>query len=305
MTAPIAPYATALAPAIDPAVLHGIQRASQATATDFGLLMAQAAQESGFHADAKSATSSAAGLYQFTDSTWLDMVRRFGAKYGAGQWAQQIGQDANGKTVVSDSATRQKILALRQDPALSAALAGEYTKLNQAEVEHALGHPLRRADLYMAHFLGASGASAFLKAVETKGNVAAADLLPEAAAANKGIFFDAQTGQARSVADIYHSLAGKIEKMAAELASFASAGANTATAQSAPSGASSSSPAMQGSGAASSLGHALHWSADQVSGAVLNLLNIVALAALKLTGSESPAPDAIVAPVPAKDRRSI
>src|SRR5215469_1395832 len=255
MTAPAAASA-ALAPAIDPTVLHSIQRASQTTATDFGLLMAQAAQESGFHADAKSATSSAAGLYQFTDSTWLDMMRRFGAKYGVGQLAQQISQDASGKAVVGDPATRQRILALRQDPALSAALAGEYTKLNAAEVEHALGHPLQRADLYMAHFLGASGASAFLKAVETKGNIAAADLLPDAAAANKGIFFDAQTGKARSVADIYHSLASKIEKMAADLAGLSSA--NTSTPQSTPSDASPP-PAPQSVGAASSIGQALHW----------------------------------------------
>ena len=304
MAAPIAPHPAALAQAIDPSILHGIQRASQATATDFGLLMAQAAQESGFHADAKSATSSAAGLYQFTDSTWLDMVRRFGAKYGAGQWAQQIGQDGAGKAIVSDLATRQKILALRQDPGLSAALAGEYTKLNQAEVQQALGHPLRRADLYMAHFLGASGASTFLKAVETKGDVAAADLLPEAAAANKGIFFDAQTGKARSVADIYHSLAGKIEKMAADLSGFAASGANPVPAQGVH-GDATPSPATSDIGATSSLGHALNWSADQVSGAILSLLNIVALAALKLSGSESSAPDAVLAPDPAKERRSI
>lgn len=292
----------ALAQKIDPAILHSIQRASQATSTDFGLLMAQAAQESGFHADAKSATSSAAGLYQFVDSTWLDMVRRFGAKYGAGQYAQQIGQGSNGKAVVNDPVQRKKILDLRHDPALSAALAGEYTKLNQAEVEHALGHRLQRADLYMAHFLGATGASAFLKAVETKGNIAAADLLPEAASANKGIFFDAQTGDPRTVADIYHSLASKIEKIASDLAGLASAGIQPTP--STPSKASG--PAVPPStGAVSSLGHKLDWSGIKLSGAILDLLNIVALAALKLTGTERGAPDAPTPPSQTHERRSV
>src|SRR5579871_6007984 len=150
MTAPINPD-PALLRAIDPSIVTSIRQASAATSTDFGLLMAQAAQESGFHADAKSATSTAAGLFQFVDSTWLDLVRRFGAKYGIAGLAQQVAQNGDGKPVVSDAATKKQILDLRHDPSLSAALAGEYTKLNQGEVERALGHSLQRADLYMAH----------------------------------------------------------------------------------------------------------------------------------------------------------
>lgn len=298
MTAPTNLF-PALRQAIDPTILHSIQQASQATSTDFGLMMAQAAQESSFHADAKSSTSSASGLYQFVDSTWLDMMRRFGAKYGAGQLAQQIGQDASGKAVVSDPAMRKKILDLRQDPVLSAALAGEYTKLNQAEVEQALGHPLQRADLYMAHFLGASGATTFLKAVETKGSTVAADLLPEAAAANKGIFFDAQTGKARTVADIYHSLATKIEKAASDLAGFAPASTPSGQDQASASFASVDAVAL------SSLGNVFDGSGVQQSGTLLDLLNIVALAALKMTGSETSTPYSPTPPNQPRERRSI
>jgi len=301
MTAPANPYA-ALAQAMDPTVLRSIQRASQATSTDFGLLLAQAAQESSFHADAKSATSSAAGLYQFVDSTWLDMVHRFGAKYGAGRYAQQITEDGNGKAVVADPVLRKKILDLRQDPGLSAALAGEYTKLNQAEVERVLGHRPQRADLYMAHFLGPSGAGAFLKAVETRGNVAAADLLPEAASANKGIFFDAQTGQARTVAEIYHSLAAKIEKAASSLAALVSA--DTPSTQAAQPVAINQA-ASPGATTGSSFIRMLDWSGVNVSGAILDLLNIVALAALKLTGGERATSDSLAPQSQSRDRRSI
>src|SRR5690242_13509310 len=101
---------------IDPAVLQGIRQASQATQVDFGFLMAQAAQESGFQADAKAKTSSAAGLYQFVASTWLDMVRLHGAQYGIGDLAAQVTTDAAGRSVVADPAVRARILDLRTDP---------------------------------------------------------------------------------------------------------------------------------------------------------------------------------------------
>src|SRR5215469_18604578 len=118
------------AAAIDPAVVQGIREASRSTHIDFGYLMAEAAQESGFHADAKAGTSSATGLFQFVDSTWLDMVRQHGAQHGLGEFAQQITTDASGRPVVSDPATRTQILALRKDPAISAALAAELAKSN-------------------------------------------------------------------------------------------------------------------------------------------------------------------------------
>src|SRR5258708_17844510 len=78
------------AASIDPAVLKGIRQASQSTHTDFGYLMAQAAQESGFQSNAKASTSSATGLFQFIDSTWLDMVRQHGAKHRIGQLPEPI-----------------------------------------------------------------------------------------------------------------------------------------------------------------------------------------------------------------------
>jgi hypothetical protein len=215
MSVPNNPY-PAMARAVDPTIVRSIRQASLSSSSDFGLLMAQAAQESGFRPDAKSATGSAAGLYQFIDSTWLDMMQRFGAKYGQGQIASQITTDAAGKPTVSDQAARKQILALRDDPSLSASLAGEYAKLNKDEVERALGHAVGSADLYMAHFLGAGGATTFLKALETNGATPAAALLPDAAASNHSIFYDADTGRAKSVAEIYRALGGKIEQEAAD-----------------------------------------------------------------------------------------
>jgi hypothetical protein len=181
---PTPPSGQALDSKIDPAVVQSIRQASRATHVDFGYLMAQAAQESGFNSDAKAAGSSATGLFQFIDSTWLQMVQQHGAQHGLGQYAQQITNDASGRPVVADPATRATILNLRKDPAISAVLAAEYAKSNKDEVERAIGRPARSADLYLAHFLGAGGASELLKAVATNASTPAAELLPDAAAAN-------------------------------------------------------------------------------------------------------------------------
>jgi Transglycosylase SLT domain len=283
MTVPNNPY-PALASKIDPTVLRSIRQASQTTSTDFGLLMAQAARESGFHANAKSTTSSAAGLFQFVDSTWLDMVHRYGDKYGVGNLAQQISQTSSGKLVVADASTRQKILDLRANPKLSAELAGEYAKQNQTEIEQAIGRPLSRGDLYMAHFLGAGGATEFLKALDSKGNTVAAKLLPDAAAANPSIFYDA-SGRAKTVGEIYQSVAAKIEKDASAY------GGNAPTAPAASFAVASLTDTLGGpSGfgtSVSALGHSIDWSGVKLSAPMLEALNVVALAALKMADDNS------------------
>ena len=289
MTVPNNP-SVALARAVDPTVLHSIRRASQATSTDFGLLMAQAERESGLRADAKSSSGSAAGLFQFVDSTWFDMVHRFGDKYGVGNLARQIAQTSSGKLVVANASTRQEILDLRHDPAISASLAAEYTKQNRSEMEQSLGRPLSRGDLYMAHFLGAGGATQFLKVLDRKGDTPAAKLLPDAASANPSIFYDS-AGHARSVREIYQSIAAKIERdastFAGEMASTPPAAAPSpsfavALLGGAPEPGSDTLDASA-RGRASSLGRAVDWSGVKLSAPMVQILNIVALAALKMS----------------------
>ncbi len=215
MTAPNNPMPT-LPPGATTGVIGSIRQAARATNVDFGLLMAQAQQESGFQADAKASGSSATGLFQFIDTTWLGLVQRFGEKYGVGALAQQITTDSAGRASVADPATRQRILDLRKDPRLSAAMAAEFARQNKGELEQALGRPASNADLYMAHFLGAGGATTFLKAVASAGATPGADLLPDAAAANRSVFYD-PSGRPLSVAQIYQSFATRINQQAAQL----------------------------------------------------------------------------------------
>ncbi|HYM32258.1 MAG TPA: hypothetical protein VEU47_13215 [Candidatus Cybelea sp.] len=213
---------------IDRAVLNGVRQASRDTGVDFAYLMAQAAQESGLRADAQAAGSSAKGLYQFIDGTWLQMMRDYGAKYGQGELAAKIQTGTSGMPYVADPATRQQILDLRADPKLSAALGAEFARENKQRLEETLGRTATATDLYMAHFLGAGGATQFLAAIDENGDARAANLLPKAAAANPSVFFDA-SGRARSVRDIYRDFQARIESKASAFAGFETGGDTPAT----------------------------------------------------------------------------
>ncbi|HUK57951.1 MAG TPA: transglycosylase SLT domain-containing protein [Stellaceae bacterium] len=282
MAVPSNPY-PALTRAVDPQLVRTIRQASLASSSDFGLLMAQAQQESSFNPAAKAATGSASGLYQFVDSTWLDMVRRFGAKYGASQLASQIGTDAAGKPTVADPAAKQHILALRNDPNLATALAGEYAKLNKGELESALGRPATRADLYMAHFLGPSGATSFLKALHTEGGSSAAQLLPDAAANNPGIFYDT-AGHARSISAIYSMLGGRIEAAANGFATNAPPSAGIASADVSDATLAAFTPG----GAGASL--PINFAGVTLTPPVASMLDALTLAALKLISGTAGGP---------------
>ncbi len=260
-------------PGVSPTVVSSIRQASRATSIDFGVLMAQAKEESGFRVDAKASGSSATGLFRFINSTWLSLVQRFGEKYGVGDLARQIATDSTGQANVADPAVRERILGLRKDASLSAALAAEYARANKGEIERALGHPAGNAGLYLAHFLGAAGATALLKAVTQNGDALGAALLPSTAAANRAVFFDA-AGRARSVAEIYRSFAQRID---AEAQRFSTADAGSTGA---PSAAAADVP-----GFISRLG----FHGQQLSQPMVAMLNAFALSALQLLANPKPA----------------
>ena len=174
-----------------------VRDAAARTGVDFSYLMAQARVESGLNPAAQARTSSARGLYQFTNSTWLETVRKHGAAHGLGWAAEAI---ASGAAKVG-TAARETILGLRDNAGAAALMAGEFARDNGAALEARLGRAVGSTDLYMAHFLGAGGAAKFLGALAAAPGTAAAVILPAAAAANRGVFF-ARDGSARSVAEV-------------------------------------------------------------------------------------------------------
>ncbi len=187
-------------------VVSAVRAAAQATGVSFEYLLAQANQESGLDPSARNAHSSAAGLFQFTATTWLSMVKRHGAAHGLGKYAAAIHTDRNGKPHVADPATRHAILELRRDPKTSAIMAAEYAKENQRSLEHRLGRSVSASDLYLAHFLGAAGAAKVLERKDVQPRHDAARLLPDAARANPELFHEPGSRQARSVASLYRSV---------------------------------------------------------------------------------------------------
>lgn len=189
-------------------VIDAIRQGAERTNTDFDYLVKTAQRESSLDPEAKARTSSATGLFQFIEQTWLSMVRSEGAKHGLTDAAKAIVQGGDGRLTVPDGKAREEIMALRRDPQVAATMAGAFTQRNRDHLQGALGREPTGGELYIAHVLGARGAQELIGAAQaTPAREAALDF-PEAAAANRGIFFD-KAGKARSAADVYHVLAAQ------------------------------------------------------------------------------------------------
>lgn len=195
-------------------VKAAVADASAKTGVDFSYLMAKAAAESGFQTDAKADSSSATGLYQFIDSTWLATVKAHGAKNGLSEYAAAIQTKPDGRLTVTDPTMRQEILDLRNDPKVSALMAAEFTKDNQDYLKANTNGKVGPTELYMAHFLGAGGGAKFLNALDKTPDAKAADLFPEAAAANRNVFYD-KAGDKKSLKQIYDRFADKFDGVTA------------------------------------------------------------------------------------------
>ncbi len=191
-------------------VMDAVQTASARTGVDFDYLVDVARVESRFNPGAKAATSSARGLYQFTNQTWLATLERHGANHGLAWAADAIRRDGAGRLSVSDPALRNQIMALRDDPFAASNMAAALTADNREFLESRMGRTAEPVDLYLAHFLGSAGAARFLTALDANPDQPGATLLPEAAAANRPIFYTPD-GSMRSVGEIRDLFRAKLD----------------------------------------------------------------------------------------------
>lgn len=191
-------------------LVHSILKAAHATGVDPVYMMTLADVESSLSPEAKARTSSAQGLFQFIDSTWIETVYHHAADYGFKAAAEAISY-VNGELSVGGK-ERDWVMSLRTDPYFSALMAGELIK----DVERALQaqgeRELAEAELYLAHFLGASSAVRFLEVLDQDPNMKASKLFPKAARANAGLFMDGKGRKRRpvSVAELYNKIDSKI-----------------------------------------------------------------------------------------------
>ncbi|MBL8628424.1 MAG: hypothetical protein JNM81_02270 [Rhodospirillaceae bacterium] len=221
MTYPASDVVQVAGTKIPRSTLKGIQVASAESGVSFQYLLAKAAQESGFKSDAEAATSSATGLFQFTRGTWLDVFKRHGAEFGYSDLADQIGTGTSGKPAVANKAVEEKILSLREDPEASAKFAAAYARDNADALSQNLGRELDAADLYLAHFLGPTGAGQMLTAEKNAPNIYASHVTPDAARSNRSIFF-AQSGSPRTVSQVLDLIRGRFDTQMDRFADIAS-----------------------------------------------------------------------------------
>jgi hypothetical protein len=147
--------------------------------------------ESGGQKDAKAKGSSASGLFQFTEGTWQETTKKMGKNYS---------------------------LEDRFDPKKSAEVAAYFTQQQRTQLEKGTGKTASDADLYMAHFLGAGGATKFLNALSrTPDAPASTGASPDQINANPTIFKD-KTGQERTLQEVYNLMGGKMDRGGVELA---------------------------------------------------------------------------------------
>lgn len=202
-----------------PAVLTAMQNASTGNSAQFDQLVAYASMESGLNPSARASGSSASGLYQFTQQTWLNAVRQYGPQHGLGNEAAAVVQQG-GQLAVADPAMRQRILDLRNDPQVSSDMAAEHLRGLAVRLTPVLGRTPDAAEVYLAHFLGGGGATQALQALQSTPNRPAADLFPEAAQVNRPLFYGSD-GSALSMTGFMQNIRNRVQN------TYAAIGAST------------------------------------------------------------------------------
>lgn len=186
---------------------YAMDTAGAKSDVDFDYLLRTAIRESSLNPEAKAPTSSATGLFQFLDSTWLQVMKQEGPRLGYGQYADAIKVDSDGDYYIADKALRQEVLKLREDPQIASDMAAAFTRSNGAYLLEKFGRMPSPGELYIAHFLGAQGAEKLFNAGLKDPDQIAAKLFPKQAQANRAIFYEG--GEARTIREVYRALVAR------------------------------------------------------------------------------------------------
>jgi len=216
-------------------IAGAIKQAANTSGASFEYLLTTAKMESDFNPTAGASTSSAHGLFQFIDQTWLGTVKEAGAQLGYGNYADAITKSSDGSYSVSDPAARRAIMMLRDDPAAASSMAAVLTQSNSFKLTGMIGRRPTDSELYMAHFMGVGGAAKLITNAEDNPQASGARLFANAAAANRSIFYD-RTGRARNISEVYSVLSQRYASAVASpvtqsaLAMYGNSPASTAVA---------------------------------------------------------------------------
>ena len=202
---------------VGPGVAKGLDAAVRATGIDPALLLAMAWKESRFDPLARNPLSTARGLMQFTEATWLEMVRDFGPGHGLARHAGRLATNRRDGTIsASNPRDLARILKLRGDPRLSALMAAERVVRERDGLERALGRAAAPADLYAVHLLGPAGARRFLAELRCAPSRPALEAVGrDSFGANRGVFLARRDGRPLSLAEVHAAMAQAVEEQRA------------------------------------------------------------------------------------------
>lgn len=167
-------------------VKAAIMKTANSNGADPNEMALLAAVESTFNPSAKATGTTASGAFQFTEDTWKEQMGKHG---------RRLGLDPN---------------ASPTDLNASTLLATEYAKSNRKSIASVRPNA-NFTDMYLAHFLGATGARKFLSADP---NEIAAKVVPDAALKNKTYFYE--NGRALTIAEVYSRIDTKLGRVAKE-----------------------------------------------------------------------------------------
>ncbi len=204
---------------LDYHLIDTLQRAARETNTDFELLVAKAMLESDLGRQMKSPVSTARGVFQYVEMTWLSLMDRYGAKIGYPHYAEAIDIHAeSGQPFIkkSSAVTRSEILDLRFNPYAAALIKG-YQIQDESPLMKTFkdSQKLSATDHYIAHMMGLSLAEEFYKLKNEESGVILAHssnpLFREAVALNRPFFYDTQ-GRAMTAPEAYQNFKTRIAK---------------------------------------------------------------------------------------------
>ncbi|MEM6615640.1 MAG: transglycosylase SLT domain-containing protein [Pseudomonadota bacterium] len=189
-------------------ITNAIRRVSEATGVNFDYLVQTARRESSLNPSAKAPTSSASGLFQFIKSTWLETVKEHGPDHGLENEAQKIRRTGDGRYEAVSRSAEREILDLRFNPKIASVMAGAFSQQNADDLSSRLGRSVTEGELYVAHFMGVSGANKLIRLAEQSPNADAVAAFPKEARSNRPIFRNPD-GSSRTLAEVVGVLTRK------------------------------------------------------------------------------------------------
>jgi hypothetical protein len=192
---------------IPQSLAYVLNTAGDKSGVDFNYLLQTAQRESALNPQAKAPSSSAVGLFQFLDQTWLQVMKEEGPRLGYQKYAAAITVDQGGDYTIKDKKLRAEVLKLREDPQVAADMAAAFTRSNGAYLQQKFGRMPSPGELYIAHFLGPQGAEKLFNAGLENADQVAARLFPKQARANPQIFYE--NGRPRTIREVYRALVAK------------------------------------------------------------------------------------------------